>query len=155
MGLVTDTLLKLLQRQIEAHRTLVWYDPEHAYLDLASSLTPEQVAGAAVYRYESERGCGCAASWSRSGQAGQTHPGCSSTYPWARLRPRTRWRSSRWAAQCCAPARSEVVTHEASGRPGSLVSHLTPSWPGAAHVLQEDEAPYGHGEEEAEGSTHG
>ena len=56
MGLVTDTLLKLLRRQIEAHRTLVWCDPERAYLDLALSLTPEQVAGAAVHRYEPKRG---------------------------------------------------------------------------------------------------
>jgi hypothetical protein len=56
MGLVTDTLLKLLQRQVGAHCTLVWYDPAHAYLDLASSLTPDQVAGAAVHRYEPERG---------------------------------------------------------------------------------------------------
>ena len=37
MGLVTETLLGLLRKQIKAHCTVVWYDPEHAYLDLASS----------------------------------------------------------------------------------------------------------------------
>lgn len=56
MGLVTDALVDLLRKQIGTHCTLVWYDPERAYLDLAPSLTPEQVAGATVYCYESERG---------------------------------------------------------------------------------------------------
>lgn len=56
MALVTETLLDLLRRQIETHGTVVWYDPGHAYLDLAPSLAPEQVAGAAVHRYEPERG---------------------------------------------------------------------------------------------------
>ncbi|MFZ5915458.1 MAG: PglZ domain-containing protein [Chloroflexota bacterium] len=56
MGLVTDALVGLLWKQIEAHCTLVWYDPEHAYLDVARSLTPENLSGAAVYCYEPERG---------------------------------------------------------------------------------------------------
>lgn len=56
MGLVTDTLLELLRKQIEAHGTVVWYDPERAYLNVARSLSPEAVGGAAVYRYEPERG---------------------------------------------------------------------------------------------------
>jgi len=56
MGLVTETLFDLLRKQVETHCTVVWYDPEHAYLDLASWLTPEQVAGAAVHRYDPERG---------------------------------------------------------------------------------------------------
>ena len=56
MGLVTDALVDLLRKQIGTHCTLVWYDPERAYLDLASSLTPEQAAGAAVHRYEPEQG---------------------------------------------------------------------------------------------------
>lgn len=56
MGLVTDALVDLLRKQIGTHCTLVWYDPERAYLDLAPSLMPEQVAGAAVYCYEPERG---------------------------------------------------------------------------------------------------
>ena len=54
-----------------------------------------------------------------------------------------------------APVRSEAATQEGSGLPGSLASHITPSRPRAAHVLQEDEAPYAPGEEEKEGSTHG
>ena len=40
MGLVTDALVDLLQKQLGTHCTLVWYDPERAYLDLAPSLTP-------------------------------------------------------------------------------------------------------------------
>jgi len=56
MGLVTETLLDLLRKQLEAHCTVVWFDPENAYRDVARSLTPETVAGAAVYRYEPERG---------------------------------------------------------------------------------------------------
>jgi hypothetical protein len=56
MSLVTDALVDLLQKQIEAHCTLVWYDPKREYLDVARSLIPEQVAGAAVYHYDPERG---------------------------------------------------------------------------------------------------
>jgi len=56
MALVTETLLDALRRQIETHRTVVWYDPEQAYLDVARSLTPEQLADAAIHRYEPERG---------------------------------------------------------------------------------------------------
>ncbi|MBC7250399.1 MAG: PglZ domain-containing protein [Anaerolineae bacterium] len=56
MGLVTDTLLALLRKQVEAHGTVVWFDPEKAYLELAQSLTPEDVASAAVYRYDPQRG---------------------------------------------------------------------------------------------------
>ena len=56
MASVARRLIELLKRQIETHCTAVWYDPEQAYRDVASSLTPEQVAGAAVQRYEPERG---------------------------------------------------------------------------------------------------
>ena len=56
MGLVTDKLLDSLRKQIESHGTVVWYDPELAYLDLVSSLAPERIAGASVHRYELERG---------------------------------------------------------------------------------------------------
>ncbi len=56
MGLVTETLFDLLRRQLEAHCTLVWYDPEQAYRDVARSLTPEQLAEAAIHRYQPERG---------------------------------------------------------------------------------------------------
>jgi hypothetical protein len=56
MAQVTETLLDLLRKQIETHGAVVWYDPEEAYLDLAWSLEPEMVAGAAIHRYEPERG---------------------------------------------------------------------------------------------------
>lgn len=56
MALVTDTLIDALRRQIKAHGTVVWYDPECAYLDAVRSLAPEQVAGAALHRYDSQRG---------------------------------------------------------------------------------------------------
>ncbi len=56
MPVVAEALLTLLRKQVAAHCTLVWYDPDLTYLALASSLAPEQVAGAAVYRYEPERG---------------------------------------------------------------------------------------------------
>ena len=50
MAPVTETLLDLLCKQVETHCTVVWYGPEQAYLDLAQSLVPEAVAGAAVHR---------------------------------------------------------------------------------------------------------
>jgi len=56
MALVTETLLDLIRRQIEAHSTVVWFDPEKSYLDLARTLEPDAVAGAAVHRYDPERG---------------------------------------------------------------------------------------------------
>lgn len=56
MALVTETLLNLLRKQVETHGAVVWFDPEKAYPELAWSLTPEDVAGAAVYRYDPERG---------------------------------------------------------------------------------------------------
>ncbi len=56
MPLVTETLLDLLRKQVETHGTVVWYDPEKVYLDPARSLAPDAVAGAAVHRYEPERG---------------------------------------------------------------------------------------------------
>jgi len=54
--IVTETLLQLLRTQIAAHGTLVWYDPEKAYLDLANSLAPAVLVGAAIQRYDAERG---------------------------------------------------------------------------------------------------
>jgi len=54
--LVTEFLLDLLRQQVEAHGTVVWYDPERDYQALAESLPAEAVAGAAVYRYDPERG---------------------------------------------------------------------------------------------------
>ena len=56
MSLVTKTLLDLVREQIKAHGTVVWYDPEKAYLALAGSLAPADLAGAVMQRYEPERG---------------------------------------------------------------------------------------------------
>ena len=56
MGLITETLTNLLGRQVEVHGTVVWYDPEGAYLKVAGSLKPEDVAGAAIQRYDPQRG---------------------------------------------------------------------------------------------------
>lgn len=53
---VTETLLNLVGKQVEAHGTVVWFDPERWYLDLARTLEPGVVAGAAVHRYDPERG---------------------------------------------------------------------------------------------------
>jgi hypothetical protein len=56
MGLVTDTLLERVHKQLDAHSTLVWYDPEQVYLDLAQSSILEQVSPSAFQRYDPERG---------------------------------------------------------------------------------------------------
>ena len=56
MPLVTKTLLDLVREQIKAHGTVVWYDPEKAYLALAQSLASADLTGAAIQRYEPERG---------------------------------------------------------------------------------------------------
>jgi hypothetical protein len=56
MGLVTETLADLLRRQVEAHCTVVWFDPQQVYHDLVESLTPEAGVGAALHRYQPERG---------------------------------------------------------------------------------------------------
>ncbi|MFQ5342370.1 MAG: PglZ domain-containing protein [Anaerolineae bacterium] len=56
MALVTETLINCLRKQVEVHGTVVWYDPKQDYLDLAESLAPETVAGAAVHCYDPERG---------------------------------------------------------------------------------------------------
>jgi hypothetical protein len=56
MPIVTGTLLDLIRRQIAAHGTVVWYDPEQAYLEAAQQLQPQDVGGAAVHRYTRERG---------------------------------------------------------------------------------------------------
>jgi len=59
MGLVTEALLDLLRKQIEAHGTLVWYDPERAYSGVVLSLTPEQIEDASVRRLDLDRGFFC------------------------------------------------------------------------------------------------
>lgn len=56
MSLVTQTLLDLLREQIKAHGTVVWYDPEKAYLDLAKALAPADLADGSIQRYEPARG---------------------------------------------------------------------------------------------------
>jgi hypothetical protein len=55
MGLVTDALVDLLQEQMNAHCTLVWYDPGQHYLEVTQSLSSKMLAGAAIHRYERER----------------------------------------------------------------------------------------------------
>jgi len=56
MALVTETLLNLLRKQVQAHGTVVWYDADRAYLELARSLEAEIVASAAIHCYDPERG---------------------------------------------------------------------------------------------------
>ena len=56
MALVTEALLNLLCRQIEARGTVVWFDPEQTYLELAQSLESKTVAQATVHHYDPERG---------------------------------------------------------------------------------------------------
>lgn len=56
MGKVTDTLIELLRRQVEARHTVVWYDDQAVYAAVAAGLRPEQVAGAAVHCYDPGRG---------------------------------------------------------------------------------------------------
>lgn len=56
MALVTQTLLDLVRRQVEAHGTVVWFDPQGVYSEAVSTLAAEDVAGAAVHRYDPGRG---------------------------------------------------------------------------------------------------
>ena len=56
MALVTQALLEQIRRQITAHHTVVWYDPDRAYASVAHSLTPETMSGAAIHCYDPERG---------------------------------------------------------------------------------------------------
>lgn len=56
MAPVTEFLLEMLRKQVEAHGTVVWYDPKGAYKSLAESLLPEAVGGASIYRYDPQKG---------------------------------------------------------------------------------------------------
>ena len=56
MGLVTNTLLDIIRKQIDTSGTVVWYDAEQDYQDVAQSLTPNTAAGAEVRCYDPERG---------------------------------------------------------------------------------------------------
>lgn len=56
MALVTDTLIAVLRKQVEAHGTVAWFDPERVYKDVAQSLEPEVIEDAHIQRYDSDRG---------------------------------------------------------------------------------------------------
>lgn len=56
MALVTKTLIDLLAGHLQRHGTVVWYDPAGDYTAVARALSPDDVAGAAVFRYEPTRG---------------------------------------------------------------------------------------------------
>lgn len=56
MAIVTNTLLNTLVQHVQNSGTVVWYDPQNAYSDVASTLTPDVVSGAVVHRYRPERG---------------------------------------------------------------------------------------------------
>jgi len=51
MGIVTDKLIALVRAQIAKHGTVVWYDPDSAYIDVAAALTPDQVGARHIFRY--------------------------------------------------------------------------------------------------------
>jgi len=107
MALATEALLNLLHKQVEDHSTVVWFDPEKSYLDLARTLEPDAVAGAAVHRYDPERGfVWLRRQLERSGKSAPTRPGWSSTCLWPRPRRTTRWSSSRSPAPWCGRASS-------------------------------------------------
>lgn len=71
---VTNTLIDLLRQHIEVHSTVVWYDPEQHYLNLAQQLLPEAVAGATIQRYTPRRGFVGLRHDLEPLWAGQTHP---------------------------------------------------------------------------------
>ena len=54
--IVNNSLIQILSAHVNQHNTIVWYDPQGAYLDVVQILTPDKVSGAAVHRYEPERG---------------------------------------------------------------------------------------------------
>ena len=49
MGRVTDKVVRLIERQVDEHGIILWYDPEHAYESLAASLSLPETA---VFRFE-------------------------------------------------------------------------------------------------------
>src|SRR5579883_875221 len=49
MGVVTDSLVQLIAKQVDEKRLVVWYDPEHAYGSAASELS---VPNTTVARYD-------------------------------------------------------------------------------------------------------
>lgn len=56
MAIVTNTLLNTLTQHVHKHGTVVWYDPQDAYTEVAQKLTPHKVDGATVHLYNPERG---------------------------------------------------------------------------------------------------
>ena len=49
MGLVKDYLQSLIQRQVDDHRLVIWFDPEHHYETVVSELT---LPGVTIQSYE-------------------------------------------------------------------------------------------------------
>lgn len=56
MPLPSETMINLLRTQLEAHGTVVWYDPQRSYQSITESLEPASVADAVVHCYDPERG---------------------------------------------------------------------------------------------------
>lgn len=56
MAIVTETLLNLIRTQIKTRGTVVWYDAEGWYADLAAQLQPQDVDADAVQCYSPTRG---------------------------------------------------------------------------------------------------
>jgi hypothetical protein len=56
MPIVTQTLLNLIREQIHEYGTVVWYDPDRAYLEVARNLDPEAVGAEHVFSYDARRG---------------------------------------------------------------------------------------------------
>lgn len=56
MAIVTNTLISVLEHHVQRQGTVVWYDPQAAYLAFAQQLMPNDVSGAIVHRYDPERG---------------------------------------------------------------------------------------------------
>lgn len=56
MSLISQTLIHTLRQQITKHGVVVWYDPAQEYAALAAALQSEDVAGAAIFRYQASRG---------------------------------------------------------------------------------------------------
>lgn len=56
MPIVSDTLVELIRQQINAHHTVVWYDPEQHYGEVVKGLVPDAVGAAHIAAYNPDRG---------------------------------------------------------------------------------------------------
>lgn len=56
MGLVTEKLIEILAEQIEQGGTVVWYDPDQHYGEVASGLTTERLGNAQLFHYHPKDG---------------------------------------------------------------------------------------------------